>query len=89
MRETFQDYVMRESVHDMLKKTATEITGNIMFFGTRAFILNEHSSDPDFIQGETESRDDAAKIMKLLRKKGIPASRIGATGIQISKEISI
>jgi hypothetical protein len=89
MKQTFNDYVMRESVHDMLRKAATEITGNIMFFGTRAFILNEHSADPDYIEGEAESRDDASKIMKLLRKKGIPASRYGATGIQISKEFSI
>lgn len=82
---TFKDFLMRESAHESLSKLADEIRGNQMIFNDRVFTLNENQTFQDYIEGSAGTREDAAKLMKFFRKKGIQASRHGTCGILIKK----
>lgn len=83
--KTFRDFLMRESAHETLAKVADYISGSKMVFNDRVFSINENQTEPDYIEGTAENREDAAKIMKILRKNGLCATRYGACGIMIRK----
>lgn len=83
-RQTFQEFLSRTSAYQELERICENKYGNVMVFGGKEFIIDESSIEQSSLEGIAVNRDDAGKIMKYLRKKGISAARDGACGIVIS-----
>lgn len=82
-RQTFSEFLMRESVQQQLQKLSSSTHNNKMLINGMIFNIDERTVEQDYLEGYAEDRSDAGKLMKYIRKKGLSTGRIGATGLLI------
>lgn len=83
MSKTFSEFLLRESIQEELDALSSFRTDDVLFLNGKIFKIDESTVLQDSLEGHAETREDAAKIMKFLRKKGLSATRVGCTGIFI------
>lgn len=83
MKQTFQEFLMRESAINALERISTKNLGHWFEINEMDFSVDMGTVHQDNLLGHAKTREDAAKLTKYMRKKGLVATRTGACGILV------
>lgn len=83
MKQTFQEFLMRESAINALERISTKNLGQWFEINEMEFSVDKSTIHQDNLLGYAKTREDAQKLMKFMRKKGLIATRTGACGILV------